>query len=50
MMSSQRLTLINTLEHCHDLSKLARLTDPELHELWLKDCEYENPYAPLNNE
>lgn len=44
MLSLQRKILIETLERHHDLKKLALLTDPELHELWLVECEYPNPY------
>lgn len=28
----------------HSMNKLANLTDPQLHELWLIDCGYKNPY------
>ena len=47
MTSHQRKELIRILSTPlmgHDLMDLAEKTDAELHELWLIDCEYENPY------
>lgn len=44
MTTLQRKILIEIMERYHDLKKLALLTDPELHELWLVECEYSNPY------
>ena len=29
------------------MEKLSYLTDPEIHELWIRDCEYDNPYKIL---
>ncbi len=47
MTSHQRKELIRILSAPimeHDLKDLAEKTDAELHELWLIDCEYKNPY------
>lgn len=44
MTSYQRGELIRILSVFHKIEDLAKLTDPELHELWITDCEYENPY------
>ena len=53
MTPKQRKVLIRVLSPSlmgHDIKKLAEMTDPELHEQWLIDCEYENPYNTINNE
>lgn len=47
MKPTQRVMLLDILKHTHDMEKLAYLTDPELHELWIRDCEYPNPYKIL---
>lgn len=47
MISTQRKELIRILSvpiMGHSLQKLAEATDEELHELWLIDCDYPNPY------
>ena len=47
MTSHQRKELIRILSAPfmeHDIKDLAEKTDAELHELWLIDCEYPNPY------
>jgi hypothetical protein len=44
MTSEQRSMLINVLKIWHNMEKLATLTDPQLHELWIEECEYPNPY------
>lgn len=44
MTTHQREELIRILKLFHNMDELAKLTDPQLHELWLIDCEYENPY------
>ena len=44
MHPKQRGILIKILSPTHDIKALAVLTDPELHELWVTDCEYPNPY------
>ena len=44
MTQHQRSELIRILRVFHDLEELSKLTDPQLHELWLVECEYENPY------
>lgn len=44
MTSEQRKMLISTLRVSHDINRLAEMTDAELHEQWLIDCEYDNPY------
>jgi hypothetical protein len=44
MTSYQRKELFRILKMFHRIEELAVLTDPELHELWIKDCEYPNPY------
>lgn len=44
MSALQRKELIKILKYFHSMEDLAKLTDPELHSLWLDDCEYENPY------
>ena len=44
MHPNQRATLIKILGTTHDINALAVLTDPDLHELWIRDCEYPNPY------
>lgn len=45
MTPHQRSELVRTLIPYHDAKKLASLTDPQLHELWLILCEYKNEYA-----
>lgn len=40
----QRQELIRILKSWHAIEILATKTDPELHELWLVDCEHPNPY------
>ena len=47
MHPKQRGILIKILRSTHDINILAVLTDPELHELWVTDCEYPNPYKIL---
>jgi hypothetical protein len=44
MTSYQRSELVRILKMFHSIEELVTLTDPQLHELWLEDCEYENPY------
>ncbi len=44
MTAKQRKMLIHTLGSTHDIKKLAEMTDVELHEQWLMDCDYENVY------
>ncbi len=44
MTPEQRSWLIGVLKIWHDMEVLATLTDPQLHELWIEDCEYPNPY------
>ncbi len=49
MHPKQRGSLIKILGSTHDINTLAVLTDPELHELWVTDCEYPNPYNKKND-
>ena len=50
MTSIQRKELIRILstgpftDNTISIKDLAEKTDVELHELWLIECEYENPY------
>lgn len=47
MTPHQRAELIRILSVPlmeHDLTKLACMTDEELHEQWIIDCDYPNPY------
>lgn len=44
MTPLQRQELIRILKIFHKIEELALLTDPQLHEVWLIDCEYENVY------
>ncbi len=47
MTSHHRKELIRILSvplMGHELKDLAEKTDAELHELWIIDCEYPNPY------
>ena len=44
MTSSQRRELVRILKVFDKIEELAVLTDEEIHEKWLKQCEYENPY------
>ena len=40
----QRRVLVRVLEPTHKIEDLVIMTDAELHEQWLIDCEYPNPY------
>jgi len=44
MTSYQRKELIRILKVFNPIKELAIMTDTELHEKWLVECEYENPY------
>jgi len=44
MTSFQRGELIRILGTFSKIEELAILTDIELHEKWLVECEYNNPY------
>lgn len=44
MTSFQRKELVRILKPWHKIEDLVLKTDPQLHELWLIDCEYPNVY------
>jgi len=50
MTSKQRNMLVDTMLICYNIEDVARLTDVQLSEQWLFDCEYGGGKKHLNEK